>query len=54
MKGNAIGAVASWAQGSGADARAASLRTWAWRQVQLRVELADAKLFSLRMGCAPA
>ena len=61
LKGNAIRAVASWApqQGqdeSGDDGRAVvdSLAPLAGRSVVLRVEMVDAKLFSLRLACAGA
>eukprot|EP01050_Picozoa_sp_SAG11_P006122 SAG11_NODE_463_length_9226_cov_21.629232_5_plen_113_part_00 len=47
LKGGAIDAVASWGGGE-----TASLSALAGKQVQLNVALADAKLYSLRLGCA--
>ncbi len=59
LKGNAIAAVPSWSwdgsdgdSGGGGGGRVASLAQWAGRAVRLRVEMADARLFSLRMVCA--
>ena len=49
LKGSATGAVASWGGGM-----RASLSSLAGREVTLRVTLTDAKLFSLRLGCAGA
>lgn len=46
LKGGAINAVASWSSG-----QTASLSALAGKQVQLKVALADSKLFSLRIGC---
>ena len=51
IKGNAIAAAASW-DWSAADDRMASLGAWKGRSVRLRVEMVDARLFSLRMACA--
>ena len=47
LKGSAIGAAASW--GGGATA---SLSALAGKTVQLTAELADARLFALRLACA--
>ena len=49
LKGSATDAVASWGGGM-----RASLSSLAGREVTLRVTLTDAKLFSLRLGCAGA
>ena len=51
LKGNAVAAVASWAPRGAADGSTASLAPWAGRLVSLRVEMVDAKLFSLRIVC---
>ena len=48
LKGSAVSAVASW--GGGATA---SLSALAGQRVALRIAIADAKLFSVRMECAP-
>ena len=50
LKGNAIAAVASWAQGGDAT-MVSSLRPWAGREIRFRVEMVDARLFSLRVTC---
>lgn len=50
IKGNAIAAIASWAWVP-TKGRMASLEAWQGRSVRLRVEMADAQLFSLRMAC---
>jgi hypothetical protein len=50
IKGNAVAAVASWDWTPGND-RVSSLEAWKGRSVQLRVEMVDARLFSLRMAC---
>jgi len=47
LKGSATNAVASW--GGGAFA---SLSGFAGQEISLKVTMADAKLFSLRLGCA--
>jgi len=47
LKGGAIDAVASWQRGE-----SASLSALAGKKVQLKVAMADAKLYSLRLGCA--
>ena len=49
LRGNAISAVASWLQGG-----MASLSSLAGQRVAMRVQLADAKLYSLRLACALA
>ena len=46
-KGSAVAAVATWGGG-----RLASLASLAGKRVQLRVAMADAKLFALRPACA--
>lgn len=47
LKGSATNAVASWGRGA-----VASLSALAGKEVALKVAMADAKLFSLRLGCA--
>lgn len=47
-KGSAVGAIASWNQGS-----LASLSALAGKEVQIRVAMTDASLFSIRLACAP-
>jgi hypothetical protein len=47
LKGSATNAVASWGGG-----RVASLSHFAGQEISLKVTVADAKLFSLRLGCA--
>jgi hypothetical protein len=47
LKGSATNAVASWGGGA-----VASLSALAGKEVALKVAMADAKLFSLRLGCA--
>ena len=47
LKGGATDAVASWGQGT-----LASLSSLAGKKVKLKVAMADAKLFSLRLGCS--
>ena len=47
IKGNSVAAVASWGGGT-----LASLSKLAGQQVQVRVAMTDAKLFSLRLACA--
>jgi hypothetical protein len=49
LKGSAINAVASWGHGA-----TASLSRLAGKEVAFKVAMADAKLFSLRLGCAAA
>ena len=49
LKGAAVSAVASWQGG-----RLASLSALAGKKVSLHVAMADAKLYSVRMGCAAA
>ena len=48
IKGSAIGAVASWNNGA-----LATLSALAGQTVQLRVVMADAKIFAIRLACAP-
>ena len=48
IKGSAVGAVASWQQGA-----LATLSRLAGQPVQLRVLMADARLFAIRLACAP-
>ena len=47
LKGSATNAVASWGAG-----QVASLSHLAGQEIALKVTMADAKLFSLRLGCA--
>lgn len=47
LKGSATNAVASWGGGL-----TSSLSTLAGKQVAMKVTMTDAKLFSLRLGCA--
>ena len=47
LKGSATNAVASWGAG-----KIASLSHFAGQEIALKVTMADAKLFSLRLGCA--
>ena len=47
VKGSAVRAVASWGEGS-----LATLSLLAGQTIQLRVAMADAKLFALRLSCA--
>ena len=47
IKGNSVAAVASWGGGT-----LASLSKLAGQQVQVRVAMMDAKLFSVRLVCA--
>ena len=47
LKGSATNAVASWGGGA-----VATLSQFAGKEIALKVAMADAKLFSLRLGCA--
>ena len=49
LKGGAVDAVASWGRGA-----TASLSALAGHSVAIRASLADSKLFSLKLRCAPA
>ena len=49
IKGNSVGAVASWGRGT-----LSSLSKLAGQQVEVRMVMMDAKLFSLRLACAVA
>ena len=48
IKGSTVGAVASWQQGA-----LATLSRLAGQPIQLRVLMADARLFAIRLACAP-
>ena len=48
VKGSAVSAVVSWGGGT-----LATLSALSGKRVQLRVAMSDAKLFSIRMECAP-
>jgi len=47
LKGSATNAVASWGGGA-----VATVSQFAGKEIALKVAMADAKLFSLRLGCA--
>jgi hypothetical protein len=47
LKGSATNAVASWGGGA-----VGTLSQFAGKEIALKVAMADAKLFSLRLGCA--
>ena len=54
LKGNAITAVASWSWSEGAAGKTDRISTisgWSGRSITLRVELVDAKLFSIKVRC---
>ena len=48
IKGSAVSAVASWGKGA-----LATLSKLAGQRIQLRVTMADARLFAIRLACAP-
>ena len=48
VKGSSVRAIGSWGKGS-----LRTLSHLAGQQVQLRVVMADAKLFAIRLACAP-